>query len=142
MDFLSDLKNIASADKSLAPASRVSNTNGAGIDLVNGTIRTHAVVSVGALTDNAVPYAVIEESDDNTTFAAVADPGANTGNVNANTVTVLSFLRTKRYVRGVAKIASGGANQAVISDVVILAPKKNFGAGTGASSGVDRSPSS
>lgn len=141
MDTIIDLKNAAIYGQSQPPtAALTSNTNGAGVDVSNGVARTNLTVSVGAFGANGVPYVQAQESDDNTNWTACSDPGANTGNLNANTITVLSFLRTKRYVRGVLAFAATSTTQSVLADIVVIAGARQYGGGTGANSGVDRSP--
>lgn len=139
MQLFVDLQNDAAGGLSIAPASTNANTNGSGVDLQNADVRTHIEIQTGTITGSGLFSYQAQESDDNTTFANVADAnGAIAGQNTANTRNWFSFLRSKRYVRVVATLVSG--TSAVIS-AAILSQKKYAGAGAGATSGVDKAPS-
>lgn len=142
-NLFADFQNGLGGGLSQPPKSLTANTNGVGVDLQNADVRGHLIVGIGVLTDNAVFSVSVQGSNDNTTFAALADTAnTNTGNLNtSNTNTILSFNREYRYVRAVATLQGGGNNAAGVICSAIYSQKKYSGGGAGASSGVDRSPS-
>jgi hypothetical protein len=130
---LVDLANGVESGISHYPkAALTANTNGAGVDLKDSNVRTHLVVQVGALADNATVRFNVEESDDNTTFTTPADTtNTNTGTLNtANTQTILSFQRGKRYARANFTLVAGGANANAFVTATLLAQKKSIGSNT------------
>ena len=145
MDLFVDFANAIAGGLSIPPASKTANTNGTAIDMINGDVRSHAIVNLGALADNAVFSVQIQGTNNsdvtNATFANLADAGAASGNLNtANAMTTLSFQREYRYLRARAVLESGGANAAALIGVVILTQKKMMPSGA-TYPGYDRSPS-
>jgi hypothetical protein len=124
MQHIVDLKNGTLYKASIPPQTVNANTNGVGVDLVSCDGRSQALISFGTLAANTVVYVTVQESDDNTTFAALADTAnTNTGNLNtSNTVTALGFQRSKRYLRAVATIA--GTNASAPMSVEIIEQRK------------------
>jgi uncharacterized membrane protein len=132
MDFFFDLKNSMVEGYSLAPAANTNaNTNGAGVDLVNGEGRTQVQIAAGTMLANTVIYVQMEESSDNTTFTTPADTtNTNTGNLNtSNTITRLSFQRGKRYVRG--KLTISGTSAGLQVGIIVAEQKKDVGNAAG-----------
>jgi len=130
MQLLVDLKNGFYTSVTHPPVSLAGNTNGTGVDLVNSAnIRTQMVIMTGTITGAGLFNYTVQESDDNTTFVAAADSAnANTGNINtANSATVISFNRTKRYVRSLATLVSGTS---VIASGLFIAQKSPDGSNT------------
>ena len=126
MQLLVDFKNGAMHGLCFKHANTAANANGTGVDFQNADIRTHAVIAKGAITNTGNTAIKVQESDDNTTFTDVADAGANTGyDVTNNTVTVLSFIRTKRYLRAVFVL--GTAGDAAVIGCTIHSQKKYEG---------------
>ncbi len=130
MQLLVDLKNGFIVGVTHPPVSLAGNTNGTGVDMVNAAnIRTQLVVSTGTITSSGLFNYTVQESDDNTTFVAAADSAnTNTGNIStANSAAVLSFNRSKRYVRSLATLVSGTS---VIAGANFIAQKSPDGANT------------
>ncbi len=103
-----DLYNEISAAQTLAPAARTASANGIGVDL-QGFDAAVVVVETGTITDGTHTIAV-EESDDNTTFAAVAAgdlQGTNPaiGAADDNKVYEIGYLGKKRYIRASVTVA-------------------------------------
>lgn len=113
-----DQKNQIDAVSTLAPAARTASANGTGVDLQGFEAATMIIV-VGAITDGN--HAVtIEESDDNTTFTAVAASNLIGSLVNlvANTNQRIGYKGTKRYIRAVTTV-SGATTGGVYGALVI-----------------------
>ena len=109
MQLIVDMKNGMTHGVGFKAANTAANANGTGVDFQNADVRTHMVVTRGAITNTGNIAIKAQESDDNTTFTDVADTGANTGNDNStNSVVVCSFLRTKRYLRAVFVLGTAG----------------------------------
>lgn len=134
-----DLKNELLTGISLSPAANTNaNTNGAGLDFVNGEQRCNVLIHAGTLLTNTVYYVTIQESSDNSTWTSPTDTtNTNTGNLNtSNSLTILSFQRGKRYVRGVLTISGTGAGGQF---GIVFAEQKND---TGNAAGYTNSPAS
>jgi len=121
-----DLKTNVSAVLSLNPANRQSNTNGTGVDL-KGYDSALVAIHFGAWTDGI--FAVtIEESDDDSTYAAVAAanldgtlPDFAVSNYQ-NTINVIGYKGSKRYIRPVLTLGGGSptAGTGVICSAIVL----------------------
>lgn len=106
-----DLKSNIKRVPSLAPQSITAAANGSGVDLAGFH---SAVVSFncGAIGGTTPSYTFeVQESDDNTTFTAVADadlrgaePVVTTTNAG---IFAVGYIGRKRYVRGAAKTVTG-----------------------------------
>ena len=127
MQIIVDLANGVTADASLRSQSVTANANGVGVDLANADVRTHLVCNLGAVTNTGNFTIKAQESDDNSTFTDVADTNStfNVTNASANTLTIKSFVRTKRYVR--ARMTLNTAGDAFLAGVAILSQKKYEG---------------
>jgi hypothetical protein len=128
--LLVDLANGFVKGVSHQPVSLNANTNGVGIDFVNAAnVRTHLIVQTGVITASGLFNYKVQESDDNSTFVAAADTtNSNTGNLNtANSISILSFNRAKRYARVVATLVSGTS---VIASSMLLAQQSPDGSNT------------
>ena len=115
-------KDIAVAT-SLAPAARTATANGTGVDLANCDQAAIAIV-VGTITDGTHTPSV-QESDDNSSFSAVAaaDLSGTLAAMASNTNQEVSYLGTKRYIRVVSTV-SGATTGGVYSAVVIKARQR------------------
>ena len=112
-----DIKQTQDVQNSLAPAARTASANGTGIDLANFASATVAF-SVGTITDGTHTPSV-EESDDNTTFNAVAaaDLIGSLAALASNTNQRVGYRGSKRYLRAVSTVAgatTGGVYAAVV----------------------------
>lgn len=118
MSWRKDLnKDVASAT-SLAPAVRTATANGTGVDTANfGSCMI--VWNVGTITDGTHTPS-IQESDDNSTFTAVAaaDLSGTPAALTSNTNQEIGYTGRKRYVRAVITVtgspSTGGAYAALV----------------------------
>lgn len=103
--YLHDMQTNNGLKNSLAPATRTASANGSSGDFIDGEGQCYAVSHVGTVSGTTPTLdAKIQESDDNSTWTDIT--GATFTQVTASTaLQVISFLRTKRYLRGVATIA-------------------------------------
>jgi hypothetical protein len=116
-----DLKNSISVVQSLGAAVRTASANGVGVDLA-GYDAAVVVVTTATITDGTHTVEV-QDSNDNATFAAVADEfldGAEPAIVAAddNLTYEIGYKGIKRYVR-VAVTATGTATGGVVSAAVV-----------------------
>lgn len=113
-----DLKNNLSVSQSLAPASRTASANGTGVDL-QGKGAAAVVFHPGAIASGTWTPSV-EESDDNSSFSAVAaaDLEGTLGNLAANTIQRVGYKGVKRYIRAVLTTASSPASSLVSAEVI------------------------
>jgi hypothetical protein len=119
-----DLKSNIKRVSTLAPQSVTAAANGVGIDRAGFE---SAVVSFncGAIGGTSPSFTLeVQESDDNTTFTAVADkdlqgaePIVTATNVGALNV---GYAGVKRYLRGVVKTVAGTSPTLLIEASVIL----------------------
>jgi len=115
-----DLVNSISVAQTLAPGTRTANENGAGVDL-QGYESAVVVVETGTITDGTHTIE-IQESDDNSTFTAVADADLQgsepvIGAADDNKVYEIGYLGNKRYIRvsvTVAGTTTGGVYGAAV----------------------------
>lgn len=113
-----DTKQIQDVVNSLAPAARTATANGTGVDLANFDSAT-AVLVVGTITDGTHTPA-LQESDDNSTFTAVAaaDLIGSLSVLASNTNQRVGYRGVKRYVRVAVTVAgatTGGVYAAVVT---------------------------
>lgn len=113
-----DIKQTQDVQNSLAPAARTASANGTGVDLANFASATVAF-SVGTITDGTHTPSV-EESDDNSTYTAVAaaDLIGTLAALASSTNQRVGYRGTKRYVRAVTTVA-GATTGGVYAGVVI-----------------------
>lgn len=114
-----DLKNAIDIEQHIAPAAyTATQTPGSGVDLT-GFEEATVVLDVGAVTDGSFTIEV-QESDDDSTYTAVADAdlgGTEPSSLTANTVTTLAYYGNARYIRVVA--TDGGTADAAFGVSVI-----------------------
>jgi hypothetical protein len=105
-----DLKSNIKPVQSLVPLNRNAAANGVGVDL-SGFNSASVVFSTGAITGTTPSFTFeVQESADNTTFTAAADAdirGTEPVVTTANTVTQVSYIGNKRYIRAVVKTVTG-----------------------------------
>lgn len=105
-----DLKSNIKPVQSLVPATRNAAANGTGVDLT-GFNAASVVFSNGAIGGTTPSFTFeVQESDDNTTFAAVAAKdlrGAAPVTTTANQVSQVGYVGYKRYIRAVVKTVAG-----------------------------------
>lgn len=111
---------------SLVPVARTATANGTGVDrrVANNMHRSAMVViSTGAITDGTHTIEV-QDSDDNATFAAVADQflqGSEPaiGSTDDNTLFFVGYIGPRRYLRVVSTVA-GATGGGIYAAVVVL----------------------
>ena len=116
---LTDSKSEQRLSTSLAPAARTTSANGTGVDVSNvGEVTVHWVV--GAITDGT-HTPTIEESDDNSTYTAVAEADlvGTLAALAASTNQKVSYIGTKRYIRAVTTITGSPSTGGVYAAVVV-----------------------
>lgn len=121
-----DIKNSVSVAQTLAPASRTAAVNGTGVDLT-GFDAAVVVFDLGAIggTTPSITFQV-QESDDNSSFAAVAaadlDGGQPAAVTTGGTVTEIGYRGTKRYIRA-AITAAGGTTPTLLCSATVVRGK-------------------
>lgn len=123
-----DLKNNIGVAASLMPANRSDPSlpvNGTGVDLT-GFDSALVVINVGTLGGSATPTMTFEvqESDDNSTFTAVADGDLNgtepvIAAANDEQIHLIGYKGIKRYIR-VAITAKAGTTPALPCSATVL----------------------
>jgi hypothetical protein len=116
-----DIYNGLSVAQSLAPAARTASANGTGVDL-RGFDGAFALIETGVITDGSHTFEV-QESDDNSTFTAVADADLQgsepaVGSTDDNSVYRVGYRGTRRYLR-VAVTVSGATSGGVYGAAVV-----------------------
>jgi len=105
-----DLMHRIRTVTAIEPAVQSASVNGAALDL-KGAIRGVFVVQTGAIVGAGAFGAKLQDSDDGTTFADVADPTLVDSNapatLGASSTYKLGYRAYKRYVRLVLTKASG-----------------------------------
>jgi len=124
-----DLKSNIKPVQTLIPASRTAAANGSGVDLA-GFNGASVVFSNGAIGGTGSPTFTFEvqESDDNTTFTAVADKdlrGVEPVITTANQISQVSYIGYKRYIRAALKTVSGTSPTLDCSATIVLGRPAN-----------------
>lgn len=104
-----DIVHNIAAVQSIAPADIAATTNGSSIDLL-GFDSVAFIVTTGVRTASGAFTLTLEESDDNSTFTAVAEAHYQapvSGNLAANSMAKVGYRGFKRYVRPVLTKGSG-----------------------------------
>ena len=117
-----DLYSGTEAVQTLAPAARTASANGTGVDLA-GYNAALVLVNVGAWTDGTHTFEV-QDSDDNSTFAAVADdyligtePVVDAADED-NVVYEVGYKGIRRYLRVIVTCA-GTTTGAIYGAVIV-----------------------
>jgi len=113
-----DIKQTIDVVNSLTPAARTATANGSGVDL-SGFHSAEVAFVVGTITDGTHTPSV-QESDDNSTFTAVAAADL-IGTLAALATGVnqrVGYRGTKRYLRAVSTV-SGATTGGVYAGVVV-----------------------
>jgi YD repeat-containing protein len=118
-----DLNSNLDAQESLRPAVLTADADGESVDLLGADSAT-IVVSVGAITGsvNGTTALTLEESDDNSSWADVADAdilGAEPigTDIAANTAYQFGYIGAARYIR--ATWTKGGETNAAVAAMVV-----------------------
>lgn len=121
-----DMKNNVTDTQSLHPATRTASANGTGVDLLDADAAM-VVLNVGAYGSGSWTPSV-EESDDDSTYAAAAAADlegsftAITGTGQQNASQRVGYKGGKRYIRAAMTTASSPASLPCAASIVI-APK-------------------
>jgi hypothetical protein len=119
---LGDFRNQVLTAASVFPASVNDSTAGTSIDLIDADDRCFAVQIVGAASGTSPTLTGrIQESSDNSIWADIPN-AAFTAVTASNNVQVLTFDRTRRYVRYARTI--GGTSPAFLLSVLIGQQRK------------------
>ncbi|MEU7617192.1 Bbp16 family capsid cement protein [Micromonospora rifamycinica] len=119
-----DLVSSINAAITLAPAARTTTANGTAVDL-NGYEMAAAVITSGTITDGSNYVFEVQHSDDNSTWAAVADDelvGAEPTLTAAddNAVRKIGYRGRKRYLRvSLSSVTGSPSTGGVLSAVII-----------------------
>lgn len=126
--MLKDGKARISVAQTLAPAAHTASANGTGVDLA-GFESAAVVIDVGARTDGTHTFEV-QESDDNSTFTAVADADLDgtepvvDGAADDDQVYVVGYKGRSRYLRVAVTVASATTGALYGASVVRSAPRR------------------
>jgi hypothetical protein len=117
-------KEVATA-YSIVPSLVDTTANGTGVDLA-GFTKALVLITAGVITDGTHTI-TLEDSDDNTTFAAVAS-GFRSGSFTALTssaggsaIQEIGYLGTKRYIRIVTTVTGSPSTGGIYSALVVKA---------------------
>ena len=113
-----DIKNHIDEVTSIAPAAHAASVNGSGVDL-QGFEGAMVSFIVGTITDGTHTPS-IEESDDDSTYTAVAaaDLDGSLSNLASNTNQRVGYHGNKRYIRAVSTV-SGATTGGVYAATVV-----------------------
>lgn len=104
-----DMKNNMDAVNSLDPNNYTATTNGTGVDVrdFDGALMVFSAGTLDVANADEVYTPSVEESDDNSTYNAVAsaDLEGILSNLTANSIQRVGYRGSKRYVRAVLTIA-------------------------------------
>lgn len=123
-----DLESNVDFVQSLAPASRTATANGTGVDLQNYA-SAFALISAGAAGGTSPSFTFeVQESDDNSTFTAVADAdlqGDEPVITAGDEVHRIGYKGGKRYIR-VAITAVSGTSPTLLCEAGIVRGDPNI----------------
>ena len=117
-----DIKNSLDGVSSIDPASYTATTNGSGVDLrdYDGAMMIFqaGTVDIGNGDETYTPG--VEESDDNSSYSAVAasDMEGTLANMTANSVQRIGYKGAKRYIRAVLTL--GGTTPSINASAVVV----------------------
>lgn len=118
-----DMKTVFESKESLAPASRTAAVNGTGVDLANRDGAT-VVIAAGAAGGTTPSFTFeVQESDDNSTFTAVANAdllGTEPVITTAQAPVRIGYTGSKRYLRAAITVVSGTSPTLLCSAVIEL----------------------
>ena len=120
---LHDVASAAFVAAGLYPDTQTSSPTGPMIDMISADGQCFAIQQVGDLSVDGTLSGYIEESADGTNWTAIS--GAVFDDViGDNTVQVIRFMRSQRYIRYAATLA--GSTPSVVIAVVIGEQKKTL----------------
>lgn len=118
--YLHDLPSNASFAALLAPTTATASGSGSAVAPLSGDGQEFAFVQIGNPSSGATLTVSIEESNDQSTWTAIA--GATTGAKNAAATLALAFTRSLNYVR--AKLVVTGSSPTIPVAVAIGQQRK------------------
>ncbi len=117
-----DIKNNLDGVSSIDPASITATTNGSGIDLrdFDGAMVVFQAGTADTGSGNETYAPSVEESDDNSSFSAVAasDLEGALSNMTANSAQRVGYKGAQRYVRAVLTL--GGTTPSIDASALVL----------------------
>ncbi len=117
-----DIKNNLSGVNSLVPATITASTNGSGVDLqgYDGAMVVFQAGTADTGNANETYTPSLEESDDNSSFSAVAasDLEGTLANMTANSAQRAGYKGAKRYVRAVMTL--GGTTPSIDVSALVV----------------------
>jgi len=120
--YINDLGQAALVKPSLAPQTiETSNPIGSAADLGEGDGACFAIQVIGAVNGEPGLAGRIEESNDQTTWAAIS--GAVFAAATAPATQVIRFLRSRRYVRWAGAYQPGEGDTIAASAIVLQCKK-------------------
>jgi hypothetical protein len=99
MTFLHDLSDQTILNYSLVPAVYESGDDGQAVDLIEGDGSAFAIATIVAVSADNPIAVILQESSDLITWTTVAGGAFPTVTQGQDRTLILSFRRTKRYVR-------------------------------------------
>lgn len=118
-----DIKSNLKVVETLAPASRTAAVNGVGVD-ARGYDGAMAVIQAGAAGGTTPSFTFeVQESDDNSTFTAVANAeldGTEPVITAAQAAVRLGYKGAKRYLRVAITVVSGTSPTLLCSAAIVL----------------------
>jgi hypothetical protein len=120
---INDLHSSAEVQASVYPSTVTATGPGSEVDFATADGPCFAVQMIGDMVDNTTLDGSIEESAEGTAWSAIPD-AAFDQIAEANNVQVISFQRTKRYVRWTATIA--GTSPSFDVAILIGEQRKTF----------------
>lgn len=123
--FGNDLLTNFDALALFTPAARAATANGTGVDCKDYDGPLTAIANHGTCTDGNYLFSLEESADDSTYTAITPYSGAFITITTATdeSIQVVQFKRTKRYVRGVITETSAGST-GVVCSLTLLAREK------------------
>lgn len=117
-----DIKNNLDGVSSIDPASVTATSNGSGVDLrdFDGAMVVFQAGAADTGNGDETYTPSVEESDDNSSFSAVAASGLEgvLANMTANSVQRAGYKGAKRYVRAVLTL--GGTTPSINASALVL----------------------
>jgi len=102
---MQDFKNTIEVGRSIGPAAYIATVTGVGVDTMNSS-QVVVILDPGTITDGTHTPS-IQESDDNTTFTAVAavDLIGVPAALASNVIQKIGYMGRKRYIRALVTVA-------------------------------------
>ncbi len=117
-----DIKNNLDGANSIVPNSYTSSTNGSGVDLrgYDGAMVMFQAGAADTGSGNETYTPSVEESDDNSSFSAVAasDMEGALADMTANSIQRAGYKGAKRYVRAVLTL--GGTTPSIDASALVV----------------------